>query len=67
MERIRLAERLLVLRCQVGDEEAFAELFRRFGERTHRYLERLLGYPGADDAQQDVWLTVHRRPLIAYR
>jgi RNA polymerase sigma-70 factor (ECF subfamily) len=61
VESIQLRERLLVLRAQVGDEEAFAELFRHFGEKTHRHLRSLLGHPEADDAQQEVWLTVYRR------
>jgi hypothetical protein len=54
LDRIRLSEHLLVLRAQVGDEEAFADLFRRFGEKTHRYLVSLVGDSAADDVQQDV-------------
>jgi RNA polymerase sigma-70 factor, ECF subfamily len=61
VESIELRERLLVLRAQVGDEAAFSELFRLFGGRTRRYLRSLLGDPAAEDAQQEVWLTVYRR------
>jgi RNA polymerase sigma-70 factor (ECF subfamily) len=50
---------LLVLRCQAGDERAFATLFEQFGGRTHRYLSGILG-DDADDAQQEVWLSVYR-------
>lgn len=50
---------LLVLRCQTGDERAFAELFGRFGSRTLRYLNGLVG-DDAEDVQQEVWLTVYR-------
>ena len=50
---------LLVLRCQAGDEEAFAGLMRRFGHRTLAHLRALLG-DDADDVQQEVWLTVYR-------
>lgn len=50
---------LLVLRCQTGDEHAFARLYERFGERTLRYLRGLVG-DAADDVQQEVWLSVYR-------
>lgn len=56
-DRLRL--QLLVLRCQAGDEGAFAELFRLFGPRTRRYLQRLVAEE-ADDLQQEVWLAVYR-------
>ena len=50
---------LLVLRCQAGDERAFAQLMERFGKRTLSYLRGLVG-EDADDVQQQVWLTVYR-------
>lgn len=49
---------LLVLRCQAGDEAAFAKLFAEFSGRTLRYLRGLLG-DAADDVQQEVWLAVY--------
>ena len=49
----------LVLRCQTGDERAFADLLDWFAERTLAYLEGLVG-PDAEDVQQDVWLSVYR-------
>jgi RNA polymerase sigma-70 factor, ECF subfamily len=54
-----LALLLLVLRCQAGDGAAFAELMRRFGNRTFGYLRGLIGN-AAEDLQQDVWLAVYR-------
>jgi RNA polymerase sigma-70 factor (ECF subfamily) len=54
-------EYLLVLRCQAGDEKAFADLLDRFGPRTLRYLEGLLDPETAQDVHQEVWLTVYRR------
>jgi RNA polymerase sigma-70 factor (ECF subfamily) len=51
---------LLVLRCQAGDERAFGRLFDAFAPRTLRYLAGLVG-DGADDVQQEVWLTVYRQ------
>jgi RNA polymerase sigma-70 factor (ECF subfamily) len=59
-DRDRLLECLLVLRCQVGDESAFTGLYERFGTRTLRYLEGILGSDAAADAQQEVWLAVFR-------
>ena len=50
---------LVVLRCQTGDERAFAQLFEWFNGRTERYLRNLVG-DAADDVQQEVWLAVYR-------
>jgi RNA polymerase sigma-70 factor (ECF subfamily) len=61
LDSSRLREHVLVLRAQVGDEEAFSDLFRRFGEKTHRYLVSLVGDSAADDVQQEVWVSVYRR------
>lgn len=49
-----------MLRCQAGDEDAFARLLERFGERTLGYLRGLVG-DDADDLQQEVWLSVYKR------
>jgi RNA polymerase sigma-70 factor (ECF subfamily) len=54
-----LSLQLLVLRCQAGDERAFAKLMDSFGGRTLRYLRGLVGQD-AEDVQQEVWLTVYR-------
>ena len=51
---------LLVLRWQAGDEHAFARLMDRYAERTLRYFGGLVG-DGAEDVNQEVWLTVYRR------
>jgi RNA polymerase sigma-70 factor (ECF subfamily) len=55
----RVYERLLVLRCQTGDEAAFAELVERFNPRLRRFLRGMLD-DAAEDAVQDVWLDVFR-------
>lgn len=54
-----LRQHLLVLRCQAGDERAFARLFDSFGKRTLGYLRGLVGEE-AEDVQQEVWLAVYR-------
>jgi RNA polymerase sigma-70 factor (ECF subfamily) len=57
----RLYERVLVLRCQTGDEAAFAELVGRYGPRLRYYLGKVLGRAAAaDDLLQEVWLAVFR-------
>jgi RNA polymerase sigma-70 factor (ECF subfamily) len=55
-----LALRLRILRAQAGDESAFVALLTEYGPATHRYLATLVG-DDADDLQQELWLTVHRR------
>jgi len=50
---------LLVLRCQAGDERAFARLVAVYGPRTLGYLRGLVG-DAAEDVQQEVWLAVYR-------
>ncbi|UCD24298.1 MAG: sigma-70 family RNA polymerase sigma factor [Gemmatimonadota bacterium] len=50
----------LVLRCQTGDERAFADLLDRFAERTLGYLVGLVGSEDAEDVNQEVWLAVYR-------
>ena len=57
---MQLREHLLVLRCQVGDEAAFSGLYDRFGNRTLRYLDGLVGPDAAADVQQEVWLAAFR-------
>lgn len=56
-----LRRRFLVLRAQVGDEQAFTELYRTYNPRTLRYLAGLLDGPTARDVHQDVWITVYNR------
>jgi RNA polymerase sigma-70 factor, ECF subfamily len=58
----RLYERLLVLRCQTGDEAAYRELVERFGPRLRYFLRKLVGRDDrADDIAQEVWVAVLRQ------
>jgi len=50
---------LLVMRCQAGDERAFARLMEVFGPRSLAYLRGIIG-DDAEDVQQEVWLSVYR-------
>jgi RNA polymerase sigma-70 factor, ECF subfamily len=57
----RLHERVLVLRCQAGDESAFTELVEHYHARLHSYLRTLLRPADrVDDALQEVWFDVFR-------
>ncbi len=58
----KLIEQVLLLRCQMGDKNALAELIGRYERPLRYFISRLL-----DDAQtsedifQDTWLAVIRR------
>jgi RNA polymerase sigma-70 factor, ECF subfamily len=57
----QLRERILVSRCQAGDERAFEEIVSTYGPRLRYYLLKQLGSPeAADDVVQEVWLDVYR-------
>lgn len=57
----RLHERVLVLRCQAGDEAAFEELVGKYSPRLRYYLRKMLrDGDRAEDVLQDVWLQVLR-------
>jgi RNA polymerase sigma-70 factor (ECF subfamily) len=57
----QLYERVLVLRCQAGDEAAFTELVERYHARLRYYARKMLGEGhSAEDLLQDVWLDVFR-------
>src|SRR5687768_7988913 len=57
----RLYEEVLVLRCQAGDEAAFAELVQLYQPRLSYYLRKMLrNVHGAEDVLQNVWLEVFR-------
>ena len=56
-----LHQRVLVLRCQNGDEIAFEHLVGNFSPRLRYFLRKMLGDPDrAEDVLQDVWLQVLR-------
>ena len=57
----RITDRVLLLRCQLGDPAAFADLVGRHQARLAGYLRALLGNDAAAaDALQDVWLLIWR-------
>src|SRR5204863_9781043 len=58
----RLYERLLVLRCQTGDDDAYRELVARFGPRLHYFLRKLSPRPDrTEDLVQETWIDVLRQ------
>src|SRR3954466_270820 len=61
-EAARLFEHLLVLRCQMGDDDAYRELVGRFGPRLRYFIRKLVGRADrAEDLVQEVWLDVLRQ------
>jgi RNA polymerase sigma-70 factor, ECF subfamily len=61
-EAERLYERLLVLRCQTGDDDAYRELVARFGPRLQYFLRKLSPRTDrAEDLVQETWIDVLRQ------
>ena len=57
-----LIEQLLLLRCQIGDRDAFAELIERYERPLRYFINRVLDNSElTEDIFQDTWLTVIRR------
>jgi len=57
----RLYERVLVLRCQARDEDAFEEIVVRYTPRLRYYLRKMLGgVQAVEDVLQEVWLDAFR-------
>lgn len=55
------ADALLVVRCQLGEREAFRELVRLWHAPVWRYVRGMVGSPDlADDLAQEVWVAVVR-------
>jgi RNA polymerase sigma-70 factor (ECF subfamily) len=58
----RLREQVLLLRCQIGDMDAFTELIEHYQRPLRYFINRLLDNSElTEDIFQDTWLTVIRR------
>jgi len=58
----KLAEEVLLLRCQVGDKNALTQLIERYQRPLRYFISRLLDDSElTEDIFQDTWLTVIRR------
>ncbi|AWS46344.1 RNA polymerase sigma factor [Streptosporangium sp. 'caverna'] len=55
-----MTDELLVVRCQLGEREAFAELVGIWNDPVWTYVRRMIGSSQADDVAQEVWLAVVR-------
>ena len=53
-------EARLVERVLAGDDEAFAELYRKFAPMVHGIALSRVGQPEADDVVQEVFISVHK-------
>jgi|SRR5687767_1435743 len=57
----RLSERVLVLRCQAGDDAAFEQLVVGFSPRLRYFLRRVMREADrTEDVLQDIWIQVFR-------
>ena len=55
----QLIEQLLILRCQMGDNEAFAQLNERYGRALYYFISKLMeNIEIAEDIYQETWLSV---------
>jgi RNA polymerase sigma factor (sigma-70 family) len=54
-----MSDELLVVRCQLGEREAFAELVRAWHPVVERYVGRMLGRSD-DDVVQEIWLAIFK-------
>ena len=55
-------ERVLILRCQMGDEAALEELIARYSAGLRRFLWKMIGQEAmADDLLQETWVEVYRK------
>ncbi|MEU7873657.1 sigma-70 family RNA polymerase sigma factor [Dactylosporangium sp. NPDC049140] len=52
-----MSDELLVVRCQLGEREAFTELVRAWHPAVERYVGQMLGGTD-DDVVQEIWLAV---------
>ena len=58
----QLIEQMLILRCQMGDNEAFAELIDRYGRALYYFISKLLeNTEVAEDIYQETWLAVIKK------
>jgi len=52
-------DQILILRCQLQDRQAFAELIDRYQRPLRYFIARLIGNPDlADELAQETWLAV---------
>lgn len=55
-----MTDELLVVRAQLGDRTALAEMVARWRVPVWRYVQRMLDADRADDVSQEIWLAVVR-------
>lgn len=58
----KLFEQLLILRCQLRDKDAFADLIRQYERPLRYFISRLVGNSETtEELFQETWLTVIRK------
>lgn len=51
----------LIMRVQVGDAQAFQELYQLFHKSSLRFLQNLVKGEEAQDLNQELWLTIYKQ------
>jgi RNA polymerase sigma factor (sigma-70 family) len=59
-EEVVMTDELLIVRCQLGERDALAELVRAWHAPLWTYVRRMLGARVAEDVTQEVWVSVLR-------
>lgn len=54
-----IADEFLLVRCQLGERDALAQLIERFDKRLQAYLARMIGSIN-EDVHQEIWLSILR-------
>lgn len=61
-DKNKLITQIRILRCQIGDKEAFVELISQYQEPLRYFIENLMqDSKTAEDIIQETWLTVIRK------
>jgi len=56
----QIYEQTLVVRCQLGDEGAFRELFDLYAARLQLFVRKMISSDQSEDLLQDIWIAIFK-------
>jgi RNA polymerase sigma-70 factor (ECF subfamily) len=56
----QIYEQTLVVRCQLGDEDAFRELFELYAGRLQLFVRRMISTDQTEDLLQEIWIAIFK-------